>query len=106
MANLAFALVDSTFEPFRAGELLVKPAGENWEKQAYFALRRAVFRTNNNCWHRTRTVTTSRPSPSSPWRATAAWPIKWWGRYESISLNLGCGLAGACALRRPIAGTA
>ena len=43
MANLAFALVDSTFEPFRAGELLVKPASESWEKQAYFALRRAVF---------------------------------------------------------------
>lgn len=43
MNNLAFALVDSTFEPFRAGELVVKPATENWEKQAYFALRRAVF---------------------------------------------------------------
>jgi len=43
MPNLAFALVDSTFEPFRAGELLVKPASEQWEKQAYFALRRSVF---------------------------------------------------------------
>ncbi|HEY0289365.1 MAG TPA: MSMEG_0567/Sll0786 family nitrogen starvation N-acetyltransferase [Pseudomonas sp.] len=43
MQNLAFALVDSTFEPFRAGELVVKPASEHWEKQAYFALRRAVF---------------------------------------------------------------
>jgi putative N-acetyltransferase (TIGR04045 family) len=43
MQNLAFALVDSTFEPFRAGELLVKPASEPWEKQAYFALRRSVF---------------------------------------------------------------
>ena len=43
MLNLAFALVDSTFEPFRAGELLVKPASEHWEKQAYFALRRSVF---------------------------------------------------------------
>ena len=43
MSSLAFALVDSTFEPFRAGELLVKPATEQWEKQAYYALRRAVF---------------------------------------------------------------
>jgi len=43
MQNLAFALVDSTFEPFRAGELVVKPATEHWEKQAYFALRRSVF---------------------------------------------------------------
>ncbi|MCR8719497.1 MSMEG_0567/Sll0786 family nitrogen starvation N-acetyltransferase [Pseudomonas syringae] len=43
MSSLAFALVDSTFEPFRAGELLVKPASEHWEKQAYFALRRSVF---------------------------------------------------------------
>lgn len=43
MSSLAFALVDSTFEPFRAGELLVKPATEHWEKQAYYALRRAVF---------------------------------------------------------------
>jgi len=43
MPNLAFALVDSTFEPFRAGELVVKPASEHWEKQAYFALRRSVF---------------------------------------------------------------
>jgi putative N-acetyltransferase (TIGR04045 family) len=43
MQNLAFALVDSTFEPFRAGELVVKPACEYWEKQAYFALRRSVF---------------------------------------------------------------
>ncbi|MEQ7922239.1 MSMEG_0567/Sll0786 family nitrogen starvation N-acetyltransferase [Xanthomonas sp. WHRI 1810A] len=43
MHSLAFALVDSTFEPFRAGELVVKPASEHWEKQAYFALRRSVF---------------------------------------------------------------
>ena len=43
MPNLAYALVDSTFEPFRAGELLVKPASEPWEKHAYFALRRSVF---------------------------------------------------------------
>ncbi|MGY2857676.1 putative N-acetyltransferase (TIGR04045 family) [Pseudomonas tolaasii] len=43
MPNLAFALVDSTFEPFRAGELVVKPASEHWEKQAYFTLRRSVF---------------------------------------------------------------
>jgi putative N-acetyltransferase (TIGR04045 family) len=43
MQNLAYALVDSTFEPFRAGELVVKPASEHWEKQAYFALRRSVF---------------------------------------------------------------
>lgn len=43
MPNSAFALVDSTFEPFRSGELLVKPASESWEKQAYFALRRSVF---------------------------------------------------------------
>ena len=43
MSNAAFALVDSTFEPFRAGELWVKPASEHWEKQAYFALRRSVF---------------------------------------------------------------
>lgn len=43
MSSLAFALVDSTFEPFRAGELSVKPATEQWEKQAYYALRRAVF---------------------------------------------------------------
>ena len=43
MPNLAYALVDSTFEPFRAGELVVKPASEPWEKQAYYGLRRAVF---------------------------------------------------------------
>lgn len=43
MPTLAYALVDSTFGPFRAGELVVKPATEHWEKQAYYALRRAVF---------------------------------------------------------------
>jgi putative N-acetyltransferase (TIGR04045 family) len=43
MSSLAFALVDSTFEPFRAGELVVKPVTEHWEKQDYYALRREVF---------------------------------------------------------------
>lgn len=39
----AFALVDDQFAPFRADDLLVKPASEAWERRAYFALRRAVF---------------------------------------------------------------
>ena len=43
MAEHAFALVDGTFSEFLAGDLLVKPADQAWERQHYFNLRRAVF---------------------------------------------------------------
>lgn len=43
MAEHAFALVDSTFADFLAGDLLVKPAEHAWEKSDYYGLRRAVF---------------------------------------------------------------
>lgn len=43
MAEHAFALIDDTFAGFLAGDLLVKPAGEAWERRHYYALRRAVF---------------------------------------------------------------
>jgi putative N-acetyltransferase (TIGR04045 family) len=43
MAEHAFALIDGTFPGFLAGDLLVKPAEEAWERQHYYALRRAVF---------------------------------------------------------------
>jgi putative N-acetyltransferase (TIGR04045 family) len=40
----AFALIsDDSFAPFLASDLLVRPASEPWEKQSYYALRRAVF---------------------------------------------------------------
>ncbi|WP_395853294.1 MSMEG_0567/Sll0786 family nitrogen starvation N-acetyltransferase [Cystobacter fuscus] len=39
----SFALVSDTFEPWRAGDLRVKPASEAWERADYYALRRAVF---------------------------------------------------------------
>lgn len=43
MAEHAFALIDDWFAEFLAGDMLVKPALEPWERQHYFALRRAVF---------------------------------------------------------------
>lgn len=43
MAEHAFALSDDTFADFLAGDLLVKPASETWERNGYYALRRAVF---------------------------------------------------------------
>lgn len=43
MAEHAFALIDGTFADFLAGDLLVKPAIEAWERRDYYALRRAVF---------------------------------------------------------------
>jgi len=43
MAEHAFALVDGTFPAFLAGDLLVKPAEQDWERRDYYALRRAVF---------------------------------------------------------------
>lgn len=43
MAEHAFALSEDTFRDFLAGDLLVKPAIETWERCGYFALRRAVF---------------------------------------------------------------
>jgi putative N-acetyltransferase (TIGR04045 family) len=43
MAEHAFALIDDCFADFLAGELRVKPASEAWERQHYYALRRAVF---------------------------------------------------------------
>ncbi len=43
MAEHAFALIDGTFADFLAGDLLVKPAADAWERQDYYALRRAVF---------------------------------------------------------------
>ncbi len=43
MAKHAFALVEDTFAEFLAGDLLVKPAEHPWERQHYYALRRAVF---------------------------------------------------------------
>jgi len=43
MAEQAFALIDGTFADFLAGDLLVRPAVESWERQDYYALRRAVF---------------------------------------------------------------
>ncbi|WNG22770.1 GNAT family N-acetyltransferase [Cystobacter fuscus] len=43
MMRASFALVSDTFEPWRAGDLRVKPASEAWERADYYALRRAVF---------------------------------------------------------------
>ncbi|MNO95704.1 Acetyltransferase (GNAT) family protein [compost metagenome] len=43
MAEHAFALTDDTFNDFLAGDLLVKPATEAWERSGDYALRRAVF---------------------------------------------------------------
>ncbi|UUY08639.1 GNAT family N-acetyltransferase [Pseudomonas sp. J452] len=43
MAEHAFALNDDTFRDFLADDLLVKPAAERWERDAYYRLRRAVF---------------------------------------------------------------
>ncbi|MFF7708515.1 MSMEG_0567/Sll0786 family nitrogen starvation N-acetyltransferase [Pseudomonas sp. NPDC007930] len=43
MAEHAFALIDSTFAEFRAGEVVVKPAEHEWERHGYYRLRRAVF---------------------------------------------------------------
>lgn len=43
MAEHAYAIVNSTFADFLAGDLLVKPAEQAWEKAGYYALRRAVF---------------------------------------------------------------
>ncbi|MGG2397808.1 MSMEG_0567/Sll0786 family nitrogen starvation N-acetyltransferase [Pseudomonas sp. SH1-B] len=43
MSVHAFALNDDTFRDFLAGDLLVKPATERWEREAYYRLRRAVF---------------------------------------------------------------
>ena len=43
MAEHAFALNDDTFRDFLTGDLLVKPATERWEREAYYRLRRAVF---------------------------------------------------------------
>jgi len=43
MALHAFALTDDTFSDFLAGDLLVKPATEVWERTGYYALRRAIF---------------------------------------------------------------
>ncbi|CAH0648376.1 MULTISPECIES: MSMEG_0567/Sll0786 family nitrogen starvation N-acetyltransferase [Pseudomonas] len=43
MAEHAFALTGDTFNDFLAGELLVKPATEAWERSGYYTLRRAVF---------------------------------------------------------------
>ena len=43
MAEHAFALTDDSFSDFLAGDLLVKPASESWERAGYYALRRAVF---------------------------------------------------------------
>ena len=43
MAEHAFALIDGTFNDFLAGDMLVKPADEAWERHHYYALRRAVF---------------------------------------------------------------
>lgn len=42
-ATNLFAWVNDSFASFLAGDLLVKPANEPWERQAYFALRREVF---------------------------------------------------------------
>jgi len=43
MAKHAFALSDDTFADFLAGDLLVKPVSETWERNGYYDLRRAVF---------------------------------------------------------------
>lgn len=43
MPKSSFALIDDGFAPFLAGDLLVKPAREAWEKRDYYALRCAVF---------------------------------------------------------------
>jgi len=43
MAEHAFALNDDTFRGFLTGDLLVKPATERWEREAYYRLRRSVF---------------------------------------------------------------
>ena len=43
MAEHVFALIDETFCDFLAGELLVKPADQAWEREDYYGLRREVF---------------------------------------------------------------
>ncbi|CAD5109544.1 MSMEG_0567/Sll0786 family nitrogen starvation N-acetyltransferase [Zestomonas carbonaria] len=43
MPGSSFALIDGDFADFLAGDLLVKPAREPWEKRGYYALRRSVF---------------------------------------------------------------
>lgn len=43
MAEHAFALSEDTFRDFLAGDLLIKPAAEAWERGGYYALRRSVF---------------------------------------------------------------
>ena len=106
MPNSAFALVDSTFEPFRAGELWVKPASEHWEKQAYFALRRSVFSDEQQLLVQDRTAMIFRRLPLSPWPAIAGSPIRWWARCASTSRSRACGLVGVYAWRRRIVATA
>ncbi len=43
MTRHAFALTHDTFVDFLAGDMLVKPAVEAWERAGYYALRHAVF---------------------------------------------------------------
>lgn len=43
MAKLCYAFDEQTFADFRSQHIQVKPASSPWEKQRYFALRKAVF---------------------------------------------------------------
>jgi putative N-acetyltransferase (TIGR04045 family) len=43
MAKFNYAFDDQTFQDFRSQHLQVKVANSSWEKQRYFALRKAVF---------------------------------------------------------------
>lgn len=43
MADLNYALNDDTFAPYLATDLRVQPASAVWERAEYYALRRAVF---------------------------------------------------------------
>lgn len=43
MADCSYALSDDTFAPFLATDLRVQPASQAWERHEYYALRRAVF---------------------------------------------------------------
>lgn len=43
MAEHHFALIEDSYPTFLAGDLLVKPADQAWERRHYYALRREVF---------------------------------------------------------------
>ena len=43
MAELHYAIDEETLDPYRSPQIQVQPAQTSWQKQRYFALRRAVF---------------------------------------------------------------